>query len=374
MLNKTLKDFASIKDSKYNFVSYFDSDTGFYVRTGILDSNGVDTGVNPFMASFPQLLDIGLMGHCSHGLSGLCKETGIQCYQSGMNINQPNMLYQEFKHIADESEGKVFQFALGGRGDPELHENFEKILEYCREKNIVPNITTSGYLLTKEKAAIIKEYCGAAAVSWYRKDYSFKAINLLLDSGIKTNIHFVIGNDSIDEAIDLLENEKFPKGINRVIFLLFKPVGQGSLSNILLSKDKRTKYFFNLMNKPNIQDIAGYDSCCIPGIVNYSYEIDPDSFDTCEGSRFSAYITPDMKILPCSFDQDMRWAVDLNNKTIEEAWKDPIFDDFRTNLKNACNNCEKSDLCLGGCPIKPEIVLCEKKVKFNNKPVSINKL
>ena len=43
------------------------------------------------MAGFPELLDVGIMGHCTHGLSGLCRESGVQCYQDGWNISQPNM-------------------------------------------------------------------------------------------------------------------------------------------------------------------------------------------------------------------------------------------------------------------------------------------
>jgi hypothetical protein len=36
-----------IEDKKYNFKYAFDTKTGAYVRTGILDENGNDTGVDP---------------------------------------------------------------------------------------------------------------------------------------------------------------------------------------------------------------------------------------------------------------------------------------------------------------------------------------
>ena len=41
-----------ISDNKYHFKTAFDSKTGAYVRTGILDENGKDTGKDPFMASY----------------------------------------------------------------------------------------------------------------------------------------------------------------------------------------------------------------------------------------------------------------------------------------------------------------------------------
>ena len=84
------------------------------------------------MTSYPELLDIGIMGHCVHGSSGLCIKSGVQCYQNGLKTKFPNMSFENFKRIVDECKGKTFQFALGGRGDVDQHEDFEKILKYCR--------------------------------------------------------------------------------------------------------------------------------------------------------------------------------------------------------------------------------------------------
>ena len=64
----------SIEDKKYKFKSYFDTESGFYMRTGVLDENGKDTGVDPFMASYPHLIDVGIMGHCGLGKDAFEKE------------------------------------------------------------------------------------------------------------------------------------------------------------------------------------------------------------------------------------------------------------------------------------------------------------
>ncbi len=47
-------------DQKYRFVTLFDDQTGAYIRTGVIE-NGKDSGVDPFMASFPHLIDVGVM-------------------------------------------------------------------------------------------------------------------------------------------------------------------------------------------------------------------------------------------------------------------------------------------------------------------------
>ena len=346
-----------IEDKKYHFKSAFDTDTGAYVRTGILDETGKDTGVDSFMASFPHLIDVGVMGHCIHGKTGLCVKAGIGCYQSGLLVEQPNMTVEDFEWIAKQCKGRCNQLALGGRGDPDQHENFEDLLRISRENNLVPNFTTSGYGMTQEIAYLCKKYCGAVAVSWYRSEYTLNAIQLLLDAGVKTNIHYVLGKNSIDEAIDRLKNQDFPKGINAVIFLLHKPAGQGSRSNMLSADDPRVVEFFSQVDNRHPFKV-GMDSCNVPGAINFCKRIMPESLDTCEGGRYSCYIGADMTMVPCSFDQPKKYQVSLHGFTIEEAWNSEPFEQFRNRMRGACPGCDKKNLCMGGCPLMPEIVFC----------------
>ena len=346
-----------IIDKKYRFYSIFDTETGAYMRTGVLDEKGKDTGVDPFMGSFPNLIDVGVMGHCIHGKTGLCVKAGIGCYQSGLTVEKPNMSVENFKWIAEQCRHKSNQFALGGRGDPDQHESFEQLLSICRENDIVPNFTTSGYGMTPEIAAICKKYCGAVAVSWYRSEYTIKAIEMLLAAGVKTNIHYVLGKNTIDEAVERLSTNDFPKGINAVIFLLHKPAGQGSEANVLDVGDERVAQFFAEVDNNHPYKI-GLDSCNVPGAIKFCKNILPQSLDTCEGARFSCYIDSDMTMVPCSFDQKRQYAVPLMPTNIEEAWNSETFERFRKRLRNSCPDCKHQDLCKGGCPLLPQIVFC----------------
>ena len=388
------KSATKIKKDK-NFISCFNQATGFYFRTGILE-DGKDTGVDPFMASFPELLDVGIMGHCIHGKTGLCQKAGIGCYQDGLHSNNPNMSLEDFKKIAEQCKGKTFQFALGGCGDPDQHEHFEEILKVCKENDIVPNFTTSGFSMTQALAQLCKQYCGAVAVSWYRSPYTLKAINLLLAEGVKTNIHYVLSKSTLTEALqhlrrdlinsdlaqsssqsELLHNTSqsdllngrydstelryFPKGINAVIFLLHKPVGLGAKEDMITKDNKDFLDFLHLVNEGEFPYKIGFDSCTVPALINLD-KVEPNCLDTCEGARWSAYITPDMKLLPCSFDnQAQRWAVDLAKNTIAEAWESDTFEDFRNHFVQSCPGCKHRTKCMGGCPIVPEIVLCKDK-------------
>jgi len=350
-----------IFDEKYHFRVDFDTRSGYYLRTGILSEKGKDTGAEPFMASFPHLLDIGIMGHCAHGLSGRCLSSTVECYQEGNSIKSEHMTLLNYKKIVDQAKGRCFQFALGGRGDPELHPDFEAILDYTRTFNIVPNFTTSGYGLTKEHALITKKYCGAVAVSWYRQDHTLQSIHTLLEAGNKVNIHYVLGNHTIDEFIYLLENNKFPDGINRIILLLHKPVGLGQQKNVLKVSDPKVKYLFELFNDKKYCDHLGFDSCCVPAVLNFSKKIAKESYDACEAGRFSAYIDADMMMTTCSFDRKKEYGESLRDYSIEEVWNSERFIKFRQQLTVQCPQCDKKEFCFGGCPITPEIVLCAEK-------------
>lgn len=433
-----------VKDKTYNFTSVFNDKTGEYLR-------GIDREDDPFMAEYPHLIDVGLMGHCEHGRSGLCLKAGIKCYQDGFHTNRPNMTLENYKKIIDQSKGRLFEIALGGAGDPDMHENFEAVLKYTCDNGIVPNFTTSGLGMTPEKAKLCKQYCGAVAVSQYSRldnilpelavrrihteknkkvyksiedipvvftlgninsdcvwdepeykinglsyswdelhhmyysdkpqeyeyyrvynekqnpNYTMKAIKMLLDAGVKTNIHYVLSNTTIDEAFIRLKYNGFPKGINAVVFLLHKPIGLGTEDDVLDINDKRVKEFFELVDKGDFPFKIGFDSCSIPGVLKWSRHIDTCSIDTCEGSRFSMYIDAQMIALPCSFDnQDKKFAVQLSDDIfIEDAWNSEQFEKFRKSLRNSCPNCPQRELCMGGCPLCKSIVLCNSDFKNN---------
>ena len=50
------------RDKKHNFHEVFNTKNGAYMRTGIIDEKGKDTGIDPFMRDFPSLIDVGIMG------------------------------------------------------------------------------------------------------------------------------------------------------------------------------------------------------------------------------------------------------------------------------------------------------------------------
>ena len=345
-------------DKKFRFYEVFNEKTGEYCRSGVLDDCLKDTGIDPFMRSFPSLIDIGIMGHCV--CANHCK---VDCYQKAISRSGCNMSVYDYCTIMDQCRGKVFQVALGGAGDPDTHECFETILKRTVENNIVPNFTTSGIAMTSEKAELCKKYCGAVAVSEHNATYTDRALNMLRIAGVKTNIHYVLSNQTIDQAIDRLEHNYYCFA-NAVVFLLYKPVGLGKAEKVLRFDDPRLEKFFRIIEEHPFSHKIGFDSCSAPAIVNYTSNIDMNSLDFCEGARHSMYIDADMNAMPCSFgNQDSKWFVSLRGHTIEEAWNSSVFNNFRNALLYSCTSCKDRTFCAGGCPIVRDIVLCNRPEK-----------
>ena len=312
--------------------------------------------------SYPEFLDIGIMGRCDIGQSGVCLSSGIQCSQDGLHRSEPDMSFCNYKRIIDESKGRTSQVILGGRGDPDRHSYFAEILRYTRENGIIPNYITSGFHLNSEIVRVSKDFCGCVGVSFHNQFYTYRAINMLMAEGIKTNIFFVVSKSSINDAIRRLETNSFPEGINAVVFLLHKPVGLGSRNNVLEVKDERVKRFFCLLGWNTLRQKTGVDFCSSPGAINFLRHFNTASIVACEAGRRSAYISPGMRMMPCSFCTDCEsWSYSISESTVENGWRSEPFARIRSILAVRCPECDRRRTCRGGCPIMPEIVLCDRK-------------
>lgn len=346
------------KDEVFDFFEIFNEENGTLFRS---DINGVD----PVMRSFPELLDVGIMGHCNSGQ--YCRNAGIDCYQKGLTTYAPHMSYENFMEIVKQAAGKTFQIALGGAGDPNKHPQIEDILKSCRAYRIVPNMTTSGFLMTDNEIGLIKQYCGAIAVSWYSRlidgkesnQETIDAVERLVKSGCTTNIHYVVSKDTINEAITRLEMDSFPKGVNAVVFILYKPVGNGIIEKVLKNTDSRIERFLSLATKVKHPYRVGFDTCFTPALLRWGDTVPAVSIDACEAATFSMYIDSQLNCYPCSFGiWDKSISESMNSKTLREIWQGEKFVAFREQREEKCSSCRQTELCRGGCRLGIDIDMC----------------
>ncbi|WP_297425422.1 radical SAM protein [Clostridium sp.] len=332
----------------YNF--FGDTNTGVTMRWG------TNIKSDPLFAPWPELADISISNHCTKG----CEF----CYKDSSD-NGEFMSLEEYEYVLsslqNEQWGNVFQVALGG-GEPLEHPNFIEILDITLSKGIVANFTTNGIHISKEIASKIKDKVGAVAVSVSKaKEINKDKIKILTDEGIKTNIHFVLDNESIADAIDILKGkyDESLSNVNGVIFLTYKPRGRAGLDKCLKMDDKLDK-FISLIDKNNANIRIGFDACFVPLLMKYT-EIDVDYIDSCECGFFSVYIDENLNVKPCSFANDDRFSYNLKHYKFQDIWMNK-YDKYRNNImRNNCKNeCKSKEACRGKCAYYDSIAFCYK--------------
>jgi len=324
---------------KGKFDKHFENDeyeVHFNTATG-LEVLKSKTSTDPFKTELPLLIDVGIMGSCLNSCDF--------CYQG--KIEEPHMTLDNFKSIIDQVKHHVNQVALGGRGDPNLHPQFKEFVEYARNNGVIPNYTTSGANLSHEQIEISK-LCGAVAVSDYQVPVTYEAIERLMDADIKTNIHLIYSKTSHVISMKILygynawDNKVDESRLNAVVFLLFKPQGSGRDLADMVPNRFNFEAFASMVFKPRAKHKIGMDSCLINHVLKYAEAspIQKMAIDTCESSRMSVYISPSMKMIPCSFADHPEWGVDITKKKdINYIWnRSNKFKQFRKRLiKNPCS-------------------------------------
>jgi len=340
--------FKNYTNEKYKVI--FNQKTGFFAR---VEEKG--TPEKFWAESGAELLDISITNWCDKG----CEF----CYRNS-NKEGKHISLDDYELIMKQaSESNVFQVALGG-GNPNQHPQFVEILKITREKyNIVPSYTTNGRGLTPKVLEATKRYCGAVAVSVYEPFVETKdALTLLKNYDIKVNLHYVLDNQTIIRAIEWLKNgNELLEDCNAIIFLNYKPVGNEKDYSLLLKNSLYLKEFFDLIDNKTHSFKVGFDSCMVSGIVQYMKNINLSSLEPCDAGRFSAYISEDLKMYPCSFMMEYYEGESLKEKSFMEIWNNSSsFVETRNSLSGEwCGGCSQKKNCLNGCPFLHEIDLCD---------------
>lgn len=322
---------------KFGYKAIFDENNGYTLRMG---ENGQEIF---WKESGPELLDVSITNYCERGCDF--------CYRSS-NPNGNFMSVDLYKKILENAKkAGAFQIAIGG-GNPNQHPFFIEILKLTREYGIIPSYTTNGQGMTNEIYEASKKYAGAVAVSWYFPyDDAKKVIRNCHLYKIPVNIHFVLDAENVDDARELL-NDECIENVNAIIFLSYKPVGDIK-RKVLKGIPEVDKFIEELLQYERCQ--IGFDSCMISHLVKKNELINLCSIDYCEAGRFSAFISEEGNMYPCSFMCGAGFnGYSILNDSMENIWRTAKeFVDIRTTInlrQGKCLECNLYSLCHGGCP------------------------
>ncbi len=338
------------QSKSYNFIG----DT----KTGITFRWGKSLQENPPFALWPELADISISNHCTKGCD--------YCYQDSGD-NASFMSLEDYKYILNELQhrkwGNVFQVAIGG-GEPLEHPQLKQIIEATIIRNIVPNLTTNGIHLDSDYAGYFKGRVGAVALSITDiQAFDLDKAKILLRESVRTNIHYVLSDKNISQAVDILRgryNESL-SGLNSIIFLTHKPHGRGSMTDILKLSDSLMN-FIRQIDYVKCSVRIGFDACFVPLLLCFT-KTDATYIDSCEGGLFSIYIDENLNVKPCSFDNTEAYTFKLREYSFSDIWEYKL-KRYRNEVVNHCKRrCSKKAECKGACHFYNEITCCFSKTE-----------
>ena len=286
------------KTDGYNWI--FDTQNGNFARWGKTKED--DPTHSPVG---PEILDIEVSTVCS-GPTGIpCSH----CYKSN-TPNGQNMPLEMFKEILDKMPKNLTQIAFG-IGDIDANPDLLKMFEYCRSKNIIPNVTINGSRMTPGWYDRLAELCGAVAVSRYPTYWiCYNAVKELTSRGMKqVNIHMMTSKETYLDCFQLIDakmRDERLKDLNAIVFLLMKPKGNRNKHTQLTNLEDYGKLIKYALDR----DVAiGFDSCSAPYVVEClkdhpNFDEIQMSCEPCESGCFSSYINTKGEYWHCSFTED----------------------------------------------------------------------
>ena len=357
--------------------SVFNSETGFFARWGKTYDDDPEMSVLG-----PELMDIEISTVCNgFGKSMETRKPCSWCYKSNTEIGD-NMSIETFTHIASMFPPTVNQIAFG-IGDIDSCPDLWKIMEYCRARGIVPNLTTNGMGIEGEVAQRLANTMGAVAVSHYGDDLCFNAVKALTDAGLKqVNIHKLISQETLASCFNIIDKAATDIRLSKlkaIVFLLLKPKGDRNQ----LTPVKEMASYQKLMNYARERGVSvGMDSCSAPMALQTLPEECVASIEPCESSLFSMYVSVKGEVFPCSFTEGLPgWESGIPMTEIndfKDVWYHPRLTVWREALLNSskgCTSCGHSKHCRS-CPIY-DISICNPKPELNRssmKLVTIGKM
>lgn len=291
----TLIDSANVKVAKskeYNYV--FNKSSGLFIRWGKTKQD------NPEMAPFPEILDI--------EVTTICNNACPFCYK-GNSLKGKNMSFDTFKAILDKMEYQgvhfLTQIAFGADSNATSNPDLFHMMQYAREKGIIPNITVAD--ISENTAIQLAKICGAVAVSRYAdKNKCYNSVKLLTDNGLaQVNIHAILSKETLGQVWETIRDYQTDDrlgALNAIVILSLKKKGRGINHNPVSQEEFNKIVKFALENKIPL----GFDSCSagkfLAAVKDHpNFETFETLSEPCESTLFSAYINVDGEFFSCSF-------------------------------------------------------------------------
>lgn len=297
-------------------------------------------------------------------------EAGCQgCYTAATPAAQREWPIEKWKATIDElSKMGVFHLALGGGESADLPWLGE-LVQYARDKGMVPNLTTSG-LSNLGRILRLAELFGQINVSLDGLDEQYAQVRgfdgfARADAAVKAlrkrtknvGINVVVTRHNF-ASLDAIFAYAKKRRLNEVELLRFKPAGRGiqAFASMTCTDAQHREFLPTVLDGARRHRLRIRVDCSyMPMLAHHrpSRELLAKlSVYGCTGGDFLIGAKATGQVTACSFAQAPEGGPTVD--ALSEYWKRPdAFGAFRRWREAAepCRSCEYHELCRGGCRV-----------------------
>jgi radical SAM protein with 4Fe4S-binding SPASM domain len=266
--------------------------------------------------------------------------------------------------LAELARAGVFEVAFGG-GEVLLRPDLVALGREARRLGLVPNLTTSGIGLTRERARELAGVFGQVNVSvdgvgdTYRAVRGFdgsrvalRALELLADAGVPAGVNTVVTRANADSLV-ALGHTLAAHGAREWQWLRLKPVGRAAATwaqQTPTEAQLAALWPAALQVEREVGIPIRWDCAMVPFLA--AHAVPPETLvatavEGCPGGRSLATRNEDGRWAPCSF------AAGGQDGPLAEAWRsDPQLSAWRDREAPApCVGCDWYAVCGSGCRV-----------------------
>lgn len=288
-------------------------------------------------------------------ITGRCNAACTYCYVEINKTPEREFSYDGWKKLIDNLyERGTRMFAFVG-GEPLLHPDIDRLVEYVIAKNVFLNLTTNGFLMDKHLAAakqatevsisldgdMNSHNKGRGPLNFER---SIEGIDLAVKNGVKVRLCTVVTRYNLDQIDFLLDFAK-----RRNLFISFTPLidppdsRKKAVKDMWLSNDMVREFFIRLKDAKKESPYIINSFANMEYMINYPvhfgdviWKDSPYSIyytEPCPYGRFQFLIANTGEVYPCA----IMWNNDyFQPKNIFDAGLDEALAHASRDLKCQC--------------------------------------
>ena len=262
--------------------------------------------------------------------TSVCNLRCIMCYQSDKTFSGKSngfmgfMKFDLFKKIIDEIEGKIEAVTFASRGEPTLHPDLDKFLNYCKDKFLALKLNTNATLLNEKKIHSLLSS-------------DLQQLVLSIDEKNKENYEKIRVNAKFEV---IMKNLKMLKEIREKHYKKSKLRIRisGVKVNTNQSVDGHNEFYKEFADEVILVDYGPWESA-------YDEPVN-DIKEPCSELYRMMYVWYDGKVNPCDFDYKSQLAKEnVKNNTIKSIWNSDYYSKLRdlhmSNQRNQLEPCKR---------------------------------